>query len=68
MDEGNFSAEVYRQRATNMRQTAESMTDPKTREELLRLAESWERLADMKSPAPVSWVPADGASTDKPKS
>ena len=68
MDEGNFSAEVYRQRATNMRQTAESMTDPKTREELLRLAESWERLADMKSPAPVSWVPADGAPTDKAKS
>lgn len=51
-----------------MRQTAESMTDPKTREELLRLAESWERLADMKSPAPVSWVPADGAPTDKAKS
>ncbi len=59
LDEGNFSAEVYRQRATNMRRTAESVTDPKAREELLRLAESWERLADMKSPAPQSWAPPD---------
>jgi hypothetical protein len=59
LDEGNFSAEVYRQRATNMRRTAESVTDPKAREELLRLAESWERLADIKSPAPQSWAPPD---------
>ena len=59
LDEGNFSAEVYRQRATNMRRTAESVTDPKAREELLRHAESWERLADMKPPAPQSWAPPD---------
>ncbi len=59
MDEGNFSAEVYRQRALNMRRTAESVNDPKAREELLRLAESWERLADIKSPAVLSWAPPD---------
>ncbi len=59
LDEGKFSAEIYRQRALNMRRTAESVTEPKAREELLRLAESWERLADMKSPAPQSWAPPD---------
>jgi len=51
LDEGKAKAEQYRQRAADIRFKARSAVDETTRADLLRLAESWERLANRMSGA-----------------
>jgi hypothetical protein len=43
---GKYTIEIYRQRAADIRFKARQAIDDATRDDLLRLADSWDRLAN----------------------